>query len=71
MSGNSETQKLIFRYLHGKLTMGIGLYLFVDLSFGIALNLMLNRHHLLPHLREESNRKLVTFVPWPPEKQSS
>ena len=46
-------------------------YLFVDLSFGILLNLMLNRHHLLPPLREESNRKLVTFVPRPPEKQFS
>ena len=44
---------------------------FVDLSFGIALNLILNRHHLLPPLREESNRKLETFVPWPPEKQFS
>ena len=71
MSGNSETPKLIFRYLYEKLTMGRGLYLFVDLSFGIALNLMLNRHHLLPPLREESNRKLVTFVPRPPEKQFS
>ena len=54
-----------------KLTMGRELYLFVDLSFEIALNLMLNRHHLLPPLREESNRKLVTFVPRPPEKQFS
>ena len=71
ISGNSETPKLIFRYLYEKLTMGRGLYLFVDLSFGIALNLMLNRHHLLPPLREESNRKVVTFVPRPPEKQFS
>ena len=71
MSGNSETPKLIFRYLYEKLTMGRGLYLFVDLSFGIALNLMLIRHHLLPPLREESNRKLETFVPRPPEKQFS
>ena len=68
---NSETPKLIFRYLYEKLTMGRELYLFVDLSFGIALNLMLKRHHLLPPLREESNRKLVTFVPRPPEKQFS
>ena len=47
--------------------------LFVDLSFffGIALNLMLNRHHFLPPFREESNCKLVTFVPRPPEKQFS
>ena len=71
MSGNSETPKLIFRYLYENLTMGKGLYLFVDLSFGILLNLMLNRHHLLPPLREESNRKLVTFVPRSPEKQFS
>ena len=53
MSGNSETPKLIFRYFYQKLTMRRGLYLVVDLSFGIALNLMLNRHHLLPPLREE------------------
>ena len=71
MSGNSETPKLIVRYLYEKLTMGRELYLFMDLSFGIALNLILNRHHLLPPLREESNRKLVTFVPRPPEKQFS
>ena len=71
MSGNSETPKLIFRYLYERLTMGRGLYLFVDLSFGIALNLILNRRHLLPPLKEESSRKLVTFVLRPPEKQFS
>ena len=60
-----------YYYYYEKLAMGRGLYLFVDLSFGIALNLMLNRHHLLPPLREESNRKVVTFVPRPPEKQFS
>ena len=50
---NTETDlSMPFR----KLTMDRGLYLFVDLSFGIAFNLMLNRHHLLPPLREESNR---------------
>ena len=48
MSGNSETPKLIFRYLYEKLTMGRGLYLFVDLSFGITLNFTLNWHQLLP-----------------------
>ena len=50
MLGNSEKPKVIFRYLYEKLTMGRELYLFLDLSFGIALNLMLNRHHLLPTL---------------------
>ena len=43
-------------YLYEKLTMGKGLYLFVDQSFGTTLNLMLNRHQLLPPLRVESNR---------------
>ena len=52
--------------------MGKGLYLFVDQSFAITLNLILNRHQLLSPLREESNRcNLKAFMPRPPEKQCS
>ena len=36
---------------------GKGLFLFVDLSFGIALNLILNRHPFLSTLRKESRIK--------------
>ena len=36
-----------------------------------SLELDVKQHHLLPPLREESNRKLVAFVPRPPEKQFS
>ena len=38
-----EMPKLIFRYLYEKLTMGKGLYPFVDRNFGIILNLILNK----------------------------
>ena len=51
--------------------MGRGLCLFVDLGFGVALNLVLGGRRLLPPLGEGSNRRLVAFVPRPPEKQFS
>ena len=62
--------------------MGRGLFLFVDLSFGINLNAMPNRHLPLPPLREESKTNyddlsyfvvsiflFVNVLPRPPEKQ--
>ena len=51
MLENWEIPILIFRYPYGKPTMGRGLFLFVDLSFGINSNPMPNRHLPLPPLK--------------------
>ena len=66
-----KNTKLIFRYLYERLTMGKELYLFVDQSSGITLNLMLNRHQLLPPLRESNCCNQKTLMPLLPEKQFS
>ena len=38
-----------------------GLYLFMDLSFGITLKLMLDRHHLC-HLKEKNQERIVNSI---------